>query len=733
MRSSEDNGSPEHPSPIQLVDSEFAKDSIPLNAMLNELRSEGTQADLDLPRIVMTGNQSSGKSSVVEAISGISVPRDSGTCTRCPIECRLAPAPDWSCQISIRWEFDEHNKRLNDVREVPFGTRITEKSDVESMLRRAQVAVLDQKTATDHFLTMDDESLKCLLHSKQVARFSRNVVCVALSGPGLANLSFIDLPGIIHNATDDVVEMVRDLIRSYLQGNSLILVVLTMSDDIDNQGAVRLAREADPTGSRTIGVLTKPDTLDPGSTAATTHWLDIIEGRRDNTPQGYYCVRQPNDKQRAQGITAPKAREVEAAFFESTKPWSTSSHRDRFGTSNLIKKMSGLLTKMTRDSLPRMINEVARQIKQCDRELHALPAPVTSDPLLFMMDLVSKFCFEVKERVRGSTTHTTLVQKNNAVYQELKLAIGRTAPAFIPFESSRPCDLSVFVVPDCTGDPRFLEDIKNHIESCVTRELPRHTPYAAKESLIRDFQETWEHSTMSCFEDVQENFKVTLSATMDSSFGRFGALKAVGSAIVMEHFSQCRKKAETMIHYHLYSEKTLLYTQNRHQLDTQREKYLTLYTDAQKTIFNSATPGFKPSPKGSALPPHGQAPAREAPGKTEKPAAQPSFTFFMPWVKDQHKEELELMADVRAYFDIAYERILDDVQRAVDLQFLYAFTDTLQNVMFEQLGLSSPDAQARCASYLAEDPGVAAKRQTILSRKKHFVTAEKTFKKFGRS
>ena len=120
------------------------------------------------------------------ALFQISVPRDAGTCTRTPMECRLTHSPDaWSCRISIRREYDDdNNKKLFDVREVPFGERITKKEDVEPMLRRAQAAVL-----------LGDASLGDLTTSVKGDRFSRNVVCVDLAGPDLTDLSFVDLPG----------------------------------------------------------------------------------------------------------------------------------------------------------------------------------------------------------------------------------------------------------------------------------------------------------------------------------------------------------------------------------------------------------------------------------------------------------------------------------------------------------------------------------------------------------
>ena len=115
----------------------------------------------------------------------ISVPRDAGTCTRTPMECRLTHSPDaWSCRISIRREYDNNNKKLPDVKEVPFEKQITKKEDVEPTLRRAQAAVL-----------LGDASLGDLKASIKGDRFSRNVVCLDLAGPELTDLSFVDLPG----------------------------------------------------------------------------------------------------------------------------------------------------------------------------------------------------------------------------------------------------------------------------------------------------------------------------------------------------------------------------------------------------------------------------------------------------------------------------------------------------------------------------------------------------------
>lgn len=112
------------------------------------------------------------------------------------MECRLSSSSgSWSCQVSIRWEFDSHDKRLEEVSEVPFGATITDKGDVELAIRRAQAAVLNPSVSATSFLTYSLEELKDGARGQKTMQFSRNVVCVDLEGPELTDLFFIDCPG----------------------------------------------------------------------------------------------------------------------------------------------------------------------------------------------------------------------------------------------------------------------------------------------------------------------------------------------------------------------------------------------------------------------------------------------------------------------------------------------------------------------------------------------------------
>ena len=107
---------------------------------------------------------------------------------------RSAASDSWSGQISIRYEYEASGSKRKDVKEVLFGPRIVKKEDMEPMLRRAQAAVLHPHLDVSQFVTMSDDELRRLAAPK-TALFSKNVVCIDLSGPDLVDLSFVDLPG----------------------------------------------------------------------------------------------------------------------------------------------------------------------------------------------------------------------------------------------------------------------------------------------------------------------------------------------------------------------------------------------------------------------------------------------------------------------------------------------------------------------------------------------------------
>jgi hypothetical protein len=103
---------------------------------------------------------------------------------------------EWRCRVLLRREFDRAGNRLNQVSEVLFGDTIKKPEEVEERLRRAQLAILHPDIEQHQWLNASKEGLAMLLKNKKSdTQFSKNVVCVDLSGSDLTDLSFIDLPG----------------------------------------------------------------------------------------------------------------------------------------------------------------------------------------------------------------------------------------------------------------------------------------------------------------------------------------------------------------------------------------------------------------------------------------------------------------------------------------------------------------------------------------------------------
>ena len=129
-----------------LKDTSYSHSTQKLNKIISHLCDCGTEQFVSLPRVAVVGNQSAGKSSLLEAISQIKVPRSAGTCTRCPMEIKLHHAGinplDWHCHISLRKEYDEMGEKMGGPEIIPF-EETNSKESATDLLRGAQMVILN--------------------------------------------------------------------------------------------------------------------------------------------------------------------------------------------------------------------------------------------------------------------------------------------------------------------------------------------------------------------------------------------------------------------------------------------------------------------------------------------------------------------------------------------------------------------------------------------------------------
>lgn len=169
-----------------------------LVSAINELDNLGIESlDLPLPKVVVVGDQSAGKSSLIEAISEIKVPRDVGTCTRCPLHITLKANNDnaeWNCQVSLLLKYSLYSTGFNTADDIhrtnPFHPwspkdmpvvipfqKTKNKDDLEEILRWAQIAVLNPGEPPSTYV---DGSRRGASTSRQ-ENFSPNIVQLEVS------------------------------------------------------------------------------------------------------------------------------------------------------------------------------------------------------------------------------------------------------------------------------------------------------------------------------------------------------------------------------------------------------------------------------------------------------------------------------------------------------------------------------------------------------------------------
>ncbi|CAN9098449.1 unnamed protein product [Alternaria alternata] len=363
------------------------------------------------------GEQSTGKSSVIEAISGIKTPRSTDTCTRCPLFIKLEPSENtcagWSATISLRRSFgyDSKKGRGHEGRfpgwvqmPKPSDTHFASTEDpcqLEELIARAQTAIINPMMDYKEFLKAPIGALGDY-HS---CEFSPNVVFIAISHPDLPALSFYDLPGIIGQAespeTGYLVDFVHDLVTDYVKDpEALILVTCSLENDIANSTAGGIARKLNAT-DRCIGVLTKPDRLPAGSRYEKLK--AVFDQQRFALGHGYFVVKNLDQDEIHQGLTHQQARIREQEFFAEGEPWATDfvDYGHRFGTLNLQRFLSGKLAEQITKKLPIIDQEINARLEQVLADLQQFPDPPTHNAARMISDVVLDFSQDVRRELEA--------------------------------------------------------------------------------------------------------------------------------------------------------------------------------------------------------------------------------------------------------------------------------------------------------------------------------------------
>lgn len=181
--------------------------------------------------------------------------------------------------------------------------------------------------------------------------FSRHLFRLEISGPDEDHLAVIDVPGIFKSVTPGVttkhdIEMVRNMVQEYMRHpRSIILAVLPSNVDAATQEVLERAREADPHGQRTLGVLTKPDLVDRGAEHTV---LDLLCGKTMPLRHGWVMVRNLGKNELYKGDKTRYEVEGDLLLREG---WGTIPP-DRYGIDSLRQRLRETVTENARREFP---------------------------------------------------------------------------------------------------------------------------------------------------------------------------------------------------------------------------------------------------------------------------------------------------------------------------------------------------------------------------------------------
>uniref|UniRef100_A0A671MP70 dynamin GTPase n=1 Tax=Sinocyclocheilus anshuiensis TaxID=1608454 RepID=A0A671MP70_9TELE len=245
-----------------------------------------------------------------------------------------------------------------------------------------------------------------------------------ICSPNVLNLSLIDLPGItkvpVGDQPPDIEYQIRDMIMQFIcRENCLILAVTPANMDLANSDALKLAKDVDPQGHRTIGVITKLDLMDKG-----TNVRDVLENRLLPLRRGYVGVvnRSQKDIEGKKDISAALA--AERRFFKSHPAYRHMA--DCMGTLYLQRLLNQQLTNHIRDTLPALRSRLQGQLLSLDKEAEEYKCLNSDDPsrkTKALMQLIQHFGLDFEKRIEGSGDQVDTVElsggaKINRIFHE---------------------------------------------------------------------------------------------------------------------------------------------------------------------------------------------------------------------------------------------------------------------------------------------------------------------------
>ncbi|CEL93330.1 unnamed protein product [Vitrella brassicaformis CCMP3155] len=479
-----------------------------INRLQDVLTSVGINTGIDLPQIAVVGAQSVGKSSVLESLVGRDfLPRGTGIITRRPLILQLrnitqnkpsaaaaAASGGASGGASASSPSTTSGNPTTTTNSPPqewgeFGHAPGHRFEDFDAIRKEIERETERVTGRNKMISAQPITLK-------------------IYSPYVIDLTLVDLPGMtkvpVGDQPSDIELQVRRLVLQYITKPSCIVLAITAANtDLANSDALKIAREVDPDGARTIGVLTKCDLMDDGTDA-----LDMLHGKIYPLRRGYVAVVCRSQKDIAGKKNIRDALREEEKFFRSHAAYRHIAHK--CGTHYLANMLNQIFMHHIRDTLPELKARIQTLLHENEEELAAYGDSMlegTGNPGALLLHFFSKFARSFQEAIDGQLAtqhladqlqggarinfifHDWFVKTLNEfdplsgltdleIRTSIRNATGPKAALFVPegaFEILVKKQISKLEQPALRCVDQVYEELQKMVEMCESPEMTRYT------------------------------------------------------------------------------------------------------------------------------------------------------------------------------------------------------------------------------------------------------------------
>ncbi|RDL36383.1 Dynamin-1-like protein-like protein [Venustampulla echinocandica] len=485
-----------------------------VNKLQDVFTTVGVQNPIDLPQIVVVGSQSSGKSSVLENIVGRDfLPRGTGIVTRRPLVLQLINRPAAA-------------PKANGVKE-----EIAAGADKEANVDEWGEFLHIPGQKFHDFNKIRDEIVK-----ETEAKTGRNAgispapINLRIYSPHVLTLTLVDLPGLtkvpVGDQPRDIERQIKEMVLKQIsKPNAIILAVTGANTDLANSDGLKLAREVDPEGQRTIGVLTKVDLMDDG-----TDVVDILAGRIIPLRLGYVPVVNRGQRDIDNKKAIASALENEKSFFENHKAYRNKS--SYCGTPYLARKLNLILMMHIKQTLPDIKARISASLQKYTTELQGLGDQMLGNSANIVLNIITEFTNEWRTVLEGNSTELSSIELSGGarisfVFHEL---YSNGVKAVDPFDQVKDVDIRTILYNSSGSSPALFVGT------------------TAFELIVKQQIKRLEEPSLKCASLVYDELvRILTQLLAKPMFRRYPQLKEKFHAVVINFFKKSMDPANKLV------------------------------------------------------------------------------------------------------------------------------------------------------------------------------------------